>query len=336
MRINRKPTLISTQTCLLFTLMATAVILGGLPSKAIAGRGLFLISSDFKTIKRIDAVDEKFKVLGSPEFSFDGKTIVLDGWEAGQKLDDSRILIVNADNTGFKDIGDGCLPSLSPDGKTIAYSRYNNSRGVWLSDNKGKNKRQIATDGWSIKWLPDGKHVVYTTSDTPFGRFIIYNVDTEESTAVPLIGAVPFWMSYWNFDVSPDGKQVAFKGSGPNNLKPVMIANIIENTPSLKTLAQSGPMELCWHPDGKKILFVRKGRNDEHRQLYYYLLRNDDVLEKKWPGQDDSFSISACVISRDGKQFAVTAPEDTPEKSADEDGGTTDEDPAAGDASNDQ
>src|SRR5690606_17808807 len=89
-----------------------------------------------------------FVNLGSPAVSPDGRQIAFDGWKAGEGSGDARILLIDIDGTGFKDLGDGAMPSWSPDGDWFAVSRYSPNHGVWLKEVRGEGLELYDPQGW--------------------------------------------------------------------------------------------------------------------------------------------------------------------------------------------
>src|SRR5687768_10041112 len=92
---------------------------------------IFLVNADGSDMKRLTDLP-KYIVQGSPTWSQDGKRIAFDAHQAGQTSNQTRIVVVNADGSNPRVLIDGAMPSFSPGGHRITFSRYEPNRGVWV------------------------------------------------------------------------------------------------------------------------------------------------------------------------------------------------------------
>jgi TolB protein len=74
------------------------------------------------------------------------------------------IYVINADGSGLRRLTDGMDPAWSPDGKKVAFARWQDPRGIYVIDEDGSNETLLF--GWSEAkapaWSPDGSHIVFT------------------------------------------------------------------------------------------------------------------------------------------------------------------------------
>jgi dipeptidyl aminopeptidase/acylaminoacyl peptidase len=74
------------------------------------------------------------------------------------------IMVINADGAGLRRLTTGIDPALSPDGQTVAFTRWQGETGsVWLIGIDGSNERQISEFVKLAKgpaWSPDGSQLV--------------------------------------------------------------------------------------------------------------------------------------------------------------------------------
>jgi uncharacterized protein YraI len=74
------------------------------------------------------------------------------------------IMVINPDGAGLRRLTTGIDPVLSPDGQTIAFTRWQGESGsVWLINLDGSNERQIFGFTKQAKgpdWSPDGSQIV--------------------------------------------------------------------------------------------------------------------------------------------------------------------------------
>jgi TolB protein len=78
-------------------------------------------------------------------------------------------------------IGDLNAPEISPDGKTIAFTRYFNDPdkpSTWLMDRNGANLRQVsAVAAWDPTWSPDGGQILFASYINDLSQLFIINLD---------------------------------------------------------------------------------------------------------------------------------------------------------------
>ena len=74
------------------------------------------------------------------------------------------IMVINPDGTGLRRLTQGIDPVLSPDGKTVAFTRWTGEDGaLWLIDVDGGNERPVLGGTKQAKhptWSPDGQQIV--------------------------------------------------------------------------------------------------------------------------------------------------------------------------------
>lgn len=88
------------------------------------------------------------------------------------------IYIMNADGSGRRRLTSGFDPALSPDGKQVAFGRWEEPRGLWIINTDGTGERLVygANRPRSPTWSPDGGTIVFeewtgskACRQTPFG-----------------------------------------------------------------------------------------------------------------------------------------------------------------------
>lgn len=141
--------------------------------------------------------------------------------------------------------------SLSPDGKTLAYS-YNNS--IWIKDISTGNAVRIMQEGNNYNnplWSPDGRRIVYSYYDNSWrSRIGIYDVKTGGSTPLTADSYVyedaPSWSS--------DGNKLAFRSSRGGSwnvwVKDLASGSITQLTSGVYTYSSK------LSPDGKKLAYT--------------------------------------------------------------------------------
>lgn len=82
-----------------------------------------------------------------------------------QRSSGGEIMVINPDGTGLRRLTSGIDPVLSPDGKAVAFTRWEGETGsVWLINLDGTNERSIIGFIKQAKgpdWSPDGAQLVF-------------------------------------------------------------------------------------------------------------------------------------------------------------------------------
>jgi Tol biopolymer transport system component len=116
-----------------------------------------------------------------PTFTADGKILFGNG-------DHETICIMSADGTGITqlttpDAGQSdYMPSVSPDGKTITFDRYNSAQGtddIWTANIDGSNAKQITTDGMNWDPMFVNKRIVFLSWRDGGGNDQVYSVNPD-------------------------------------------------------------------------------------------------------------------------------------------------------------
>ena len=103
----------------------------------------------------------------------------------------------------------GLEPALSPDGSQVAFTRWDEPRGLWLINSDGSNERQIFKASEQImapKWSPDGKWIAHIMG----GSVCVTNTSTGETLHLTKAFADAEAPRPEACVFSPDGSHVAY------------------------------------------------------------------------------------------------------------------------------
>ena len=149
---------------------------------------------------------------GHPVFTPDGQSILFQSQRAGGKL---QIFSMNADGTGVKQLTQDSVnlaPSISPDGRTIAYvSLRNKNYDIWLMARDGSNQRQFTkSPQWresEPRFLKDGT-LAYLVERQEGGRTVqqVMKADLPTGQVTAISGTD---LALFAFAVSPAGDLLA-------------------------------------------------------------------------------------------------------------------------------
>lgn len=242
-----------------------------------------------------------YKNIGSPEWSRDGRQLAVDLSNGG--IGGSHVFVMNADGTEMKDLGTGCMPSFSADGKRITFSEP--SAGIMTMKVDGTDRQSVDRSGWGTQWSPDGKWIAYGKA----GNITLFDVATRKSRQL-LVGnnAQRYSSIYWNIAWSPDSRGVAFKGrSRMASNEELAFAEI--NSPDGFQLLQANAgftyPDISFSPDSQQVIAAMDQRDGKGYRLHAIDIRHPGVpklLEVIPPTE----SVDGVAWSPDGKSIAIT------------------------------
>jgi Tol biopolymer transport system component len=223
--------------------------------------------------------------------------IAFDTWRVGQSYGDSKIAVIGADGTGLEMIGDGGMPSWSPDGTQIAFHTYRNPQTIEVMNADGSGVESVINHWGSPRWSPRGNHIA---SLNPNGQILLFDLATgrERRVLPPTYNGRYHYMASIGFAISPDGHRFCF-GDGDG----LFVATIADDgsPPGMGWLIRRGQVRQCsWAPDGKRVVFAWTKLNSNLEQLYLLDVDSDDA-PTLLAGQDTSTNNSCPDWSPDGK-----------------------------------
>jgi dipeptidyl aminopeptidase/acylaminoacyl peptidase len=293
------------------------------------------------------------KRVGSPRLSPDNKWIAFDESTIDMKANmrHSAIHLLPASGGASRTITDGAKqdegPAWSPDGKWIAYvsNRDTAAKQVWLYDvAAGTQKRVSNLDGGagSVKWMPDGKGVIVVSdvdvepAPKTHARIITsllyrhWNAWQSPSRShilyVPLDGgaardltpgafdAPPFSLGGGDeFDVSPDGKELAFARNTDEHPElstnsDVFIVSITGGEAKRITTRRGADTAPVYSPDGKFIAYRSQSRAGYESDLFELWLYDRATGQSARLAADFPNWIEAAHWAPDSKSLYVIAP----------------------------
>lgn len=206
------------------------------------------------------------------------------------------------------DSGDVVFPTISPDGKMLAYVRLEEQEAsVWV--------KQIAT-GSPIQTLPASRKGYRSLAFLPDGRYLFFREETASGAIyqTPVIGGTPRKIvdNVWSdFSISPDGRQLAFVRRDAELTGYLLMLSNIDGSGDRQLGKRPAPMDYrggapAWSPDGSKII-IASGRQ---RQFFPRLLLIDvstgEETELKIPRWRSVFRV---LWMPDGRRLIITARE---------------------------
>jgi Tol biopolymer transport system component len=201
-------------------------------------------------------------VEGAPALSPDGNLVAF-AWSGRADTGATDIAATGATDIYVKAVGSEALrqltatpgsetsPAWSPDGHNIAFVR--DGQGVFTMSQLGGAERQVSASGTHVGWA-DSKSVLIRDreADTrPFGIYQVFldSLDRRQLTQAP-VGA-----GDWRFEVSPDGRTLAFSRYEKVGIADVYVVPMAGGEPRRLTNWNAAIEGVSWTPDGEDIIY---------------------------------------------------------------------------------
>lgn len=155
-------------------------------------------------------------------------------------------------------------PSISPDGKKIAFTTYR--YGGWkiaIADLDGSNVRRLTMDpqyAYDASWSPDGKRIIYRRIVNEGGAYFrgkgdIFSIDVDGTNNVNLSQAKDEHAR--NPAFSPDGKHIIYDAFVGDELKIILMKQNGSNQRSVSASTEFA-FAPSWSPDGQWLAHLRQ------------------------------------------------------------------------------
>ncbi|HOT74582.1 MAG TPA: hypothetical protein PK467_02245, partial [Candidatus Wallbacteria bacterium] len=173
-------------------------------------------------------------------------------------------------------------PSISPDGKMLAFRKDLYSNTLWISSGAGENMRAITLDGQEFNpcFAADGASVLFTKAEN--GVSSICSVNIDGSRLEPVIPAAVYGVR--NPAASPDKKMIAYE-SARNGLWNISVFRLIYAAPAEPQIIAEGG----------------QGKEKPAARLDYEISSDDTAVSVKIYDHQNKL---VRVLAEDKKEFA--------------------------------
>jgi hypothetical protein len=266
---------------------------------------LYTMKPDGTDIRLLAKPRPGFTQLGSFEWSADGKKLIGDTSQGG--VETSRILLMNVDGSNVKDLGPGCMPSLSADGSEVVFSQP--GMGVMKMKSDGTKRELLEQGAWGVQWSPDGRTIAFGGGN----NITLHDVASGKRRKLLQEHQTGFYdVIYWNFGWSADSLAIAFKAKvRDKEIYAVSIADVNDQD-SLTSIYGSPeyfPEDISFHPDAKSVMFPGYG-SDRSKATLLVVERNErkpELPSLPFLTVLRNLNISGVDSSPDGNTIAFTA-----------------------------
>ncbi len=175
---------------------------------------------------------------------------------------------------------DELLPTWSPAGRIAFTSQAigGNTVTIDVMDANGANRASIASldAPVSLEWSPTGARIACAVVEA--GSRSIYSIRPDGSGLVRLAGGLPRAVIY---DVRPDGRRILFQGGATttNGLYEIAVGGDHHIRRLTNPPAHVLDEHASYSPNGRKIVFVRRGRSGDALWIMRADGTNEHVLK---------------------------------------------------------
>lgn len=186
------------------------------------------------------------------------------------------IYTIEADGSGLQFLTTGIEPVWSPDGTSVAFSRWEEPRGVWIVDVETGNEWR-AFDWNETRhpaWSPAGDQIVFSRQSGSSGgrtrcfRGFCFTIPATDRWTLGIVdpGGSAFREPLPNSDTnlspdwSPDGGAIVFAG------KNGLMGQSVDGQEAWQLTTDAKDTTPSWSPSGDRVVFVR--RQHDHWEIY--------------------------------------------------------------------
>ena len=212
----------------------------------------------------------------------------------------------------FLNVRTATAPSLSPDGRLVAYrTSTTGTPQIWVAETRAASPPRQITFGESVtfhEWSPDGEWIAYGVDRSGNEREGFYLISPDGTRERELLAPSEAFRVWGGF--SRDGRQAAFAATEPGgNDFHIYTLNLkaAEIRPLRVYAGQGGTYVAAWRPDGSGLLLTRTRGEDANDVLYLDLKAGEakTLFQPKEAARYESFAWTP-----DSRGFYMASDED--------------------------
>jgi Tol biopolymer transport system component len=233
---------------------------------------VYVMDADGGRVRNLTA--GRLDAPGNFAWSPDAERLVLDAFD--ERSDKTRIHVLAVNGRAVRRLTDGndFAPRWSPDGSTIAFSRFGRGEvaGLYAVAADGTRLRRLDARAGNQAWSPDGSVMAYSSGIRPS---VIYLIGADGRTRTRLarqpgdaVGALAW---------SPDGRKVAYAAHRRRSGWDIYVIGVDGSVRRRLTDHRGDEVSPVWSPDGAKIAYERSEvLRAENTGTYDVYLMNSD------------------------------------------------------------
>lgn len=221
---------------------------------------------------------------------------------------------------------DSQYPSVSPDGKIIAFSLFDeenwDNNGIYFMNSDGENMRKFySSKGGSpnqVNWSPDGTKLIFANSDGAQYDIFSINIDGTDLTQLTNTPDISENDPSW----SPDGKQIVFVSRGGASANQIYVMDSDGGNRICLSNNNHDEWNPSWSPNGREIAYFSSYWDPMRAGIYIMDIDGENkkqLIDMEEVGEDSpAWSIDGrrivftctyilddeiCLINSDGSDF---------------------------------
>ncbi len=258
-------------------------------------RSIFVMRRDGTDVRQVASLKD-FPWLGNPRWSHDGQRLAFDARQGGK----TRLFTIGADGKNLLDLGEGAMPSWSPDDKQLAFQK-NEARDpriaadAWVENVDGKGRVRLV-EGLAPRWSPDGSRIALAGTSLRI-------LDMSDSKPSDIFPSGQKIVATDGFDWSPDGNRLAaiIERNGGREL---VLVHADAPDKNVTTRLRGNLESVAWSPT-ENVLAISIRDDGSQRQQLYLLPVDGEKPAELIAGQEGDNREAAW--SPDGKYLAFAA-----------------------------
>ncbi len=202
-------------------------------------------------------------------------------------------------------------PSLSADGRVVAYETSESARGeldVWVADARGHAQRVprpagVEGDLYEPALSPDGRYLAFTALARGAQRSNVYLRDLRARRTVAVSGGAEAWEPV----VSRGGRFVAYTSALPGGSR-VLVTDVRSGATQAVTAPARSASEPSLSADGRRVAYTVRGAGDQNTGVFIRdLATGATELVSQAGGAPAQGASEHPSISADGRRVAFTS-----------------------------
>ena len=252
--------------------------------KVQASNQICIMNADGSGFRRLTTDDSKQHFY--PSLAPDGQSVL---YSAFYEVNNYEIYELNINNGNVNRLTNGfgvkTAPELSPDGKLIAYTKWNPGTQryqIIVANRNGTEANNISSvGGWDPTWSPDGNQILFASDSKGSVQLYTVKLDGKGLKAITNLAAIR-----GRSDWSADGNYIVTY-SGPAWKREVFIMNADGTNVHQLTPDGGNSQGPSFSPDGKWVVFTAYFDNygDDHG-CEIYIIRIDGTDLRRLTSND--------------------------------------------------